>query len=299
MQSNNIFSGVLTAVITPFKDNKIDFNALKNILQCQIDSNIDGVVLCGSTGEGLVLTLEEYTELLTKSIQFINKRIKVIVGCCSSSTDYAIKLAVIASNLGCDGIMVTVPPYVKPTKEGIYKHFELIHDSVLNIPIMIYNIPSRTGINLTDDIIIKLSELKNIIAIKDAVNDFERPIRVKQKIKDHFNFLTGDDQMMIGYIASGGSGVVSVASNVLPKVIKKIQVLCNNSNFKDALELQNQVYPLYSALFIESNPIPVKYIMNLLGFCSNELRLPLTSVSLESQEYIDNVIKNLKIKGLL
>lgn len=292
---NNIFHGLITAVITPFKDNKLDLRALEKILEYQIKSQINAIVIAGSTGEGNSLSLEEYKLLLQTSKEIINYRIPLISGCSSSNTAYSIELADVSSKMKVDGFMVSPPSYVKPTQLGIYKHFEVIHE-ISNLPIMLYSVPSRSGVDFADETIFNLSKLSRIMALKDAGVDLERPLRLKILIKKDFNLLCGNDDLSLGYNAHGGVGCVSVASNVAPLLCKKLQNSWVNGASIEALKIQQQLLPLYKALFAESNPIPVKYAMHSLGMCSEEIRLPLTFASDSTKKQIDEVLSSLSMK---
>ena len=287
-----IFKGLITAIITPFKDNKIDIIALEKILEYQIKHNVDGVVLAGSTGEGMSLTIEEYQRLIRSGLEIVKKRIPIIAGCSSNNTNVALNLAEIADSESVDGIMLAIPPYVKPTQEGIYRHFQTIHDST-NLPIMLYSVPSRTSVDFADDTILGLSMLSRIVAMKDAGSDLERPLRLNASLDRNFNLLAGNDEVSLAYNAQGGVGCVSVASNITPKLCKALQDNWQSGNFKTSLQIHQQLLPLYKALFLESNPVGVKYASHYLGLCSNELRLPLTEAADSTKIAIEKVIKDI------
>ncbi len=291
----NIFKGLISAIITPFKGNKIDFVALEKIIDHQISGKVDGIVVAGSTGEGNSLSSSELTELIGKATIYANSKIKVIAGCCSSSTQQAIQLAEIAEKSGVDGIMVTVPPYVKPTQEGIFGHIKAVHDAI-NLPLMIYNTHSRTGADIADTTILNLSKLCRVIALKDSSIDLERPLRLRNILGDNFNLLSGDDPLALAFNAQGGNGCVSVAGNIAPHLCKQIQDEWVNGSIKKALEIQLSLLPLYEALFNESNPIPVKYAASVLGLCENELRMPLLRANSKTMEKIDLALQKLNLK---
>ncbi len=276
--SNNIFQGLLTALITPFKNNKLDLVSLEKILTYQIDNKVDGIVVAGSTGEGTSLTLEEYERLVQTAVEITSKRLPIIAGCSASNTNAALEIIRIGTKSAVDGFMCSIPAYIKPTQEGVYLHFEALHQ-VTEVPIMLYSVPSRTIVDFSDDTIIQLSKLPRIIALKDASNDLERFLRIKPQIKDGFNLLAGNDGTLLSYNAQGGVGCVSVAANIVPALCKQIQVSCQNNDYHTALKIHQQLSPLYQALSRESNPIPVKYGVASLGLCANELRLPLTSAT--------------------
>lgn len=292
---NNIFTGLITALITPFKNNQLDLNALEKILKHQIAGGVNAIVVGGSTGEGSALSLEEYKLLVDNAKEISDNNISIIVGCSSNNTANAIKLADLASNVGASGFMACVPPYVKPTQIGIYKHFEAIHNAS-NIPIMLYSVISRTIADFTDETIFDLAKLPRIIALKDAGNDLERPLRIKTRLPK-FHLLSGNDELALAYNAQGGAGCVSVASNIMPKLCRQLQDCCQASDIVVALKLQQQLLPLYKALFAETNPIAVKYAAHRLGLCVNELRLPLTEATDKTKDLIDEVLKLCLLPG--
>ena len=292
---NNIFKGLITAIITPFKNNKLDLESLEKILEHQIKAEVNAVVIAGSTGEGSSLNLEEYKLLLQTSKNIVNKRIPIISGCSSNNTAYAIELAAESTKIGVDGFMISPPSYLKPTQDGIYKHFEAIHEAS-NLPIMLYSVPGRTGVDFTDEVIFKLAKLPRILALKDAGIDLEKPLRIKAIVKKEFNLLCGNDDLSLAFNAQGGVGCVSVASNVAPKLCKELQKKWYNNDVKGALEIHQKLLPLYKALFVESNPILVKYAMHYLGFCTNEIRLPLTEATNTTKKQIEEIITSLSIK---
>ncbi len=286
--NNNIFKGLITAIITPFKDNKLDFVSLEKILNYQIDNKVDGVVIAGSTGEGPSLSLQEYQSLLEIAVEITKNRTQIIAGCSAMTTSTAVDMIQICTKISVDAFMCSIPSYVKPTQEGIYLHFETIHNAS-NLPIMLYSVPSRAVADFSDDTIVRLSKLPRIIALKDAGNDLERPLRIRAMVKD-FNLLCGNDELALSYNVHSGVGCVSVASNVTPSLCKKLQDNCRDGNYQEALQIQQQLLPIYKALFAESNPIPVKYAVARLGLCSNELRLPLTSAGKVTEEKINKAM---------
>lgn len=286
---NNIFKGLITAMITPFKDNKLDFVSVEKIVNYQIANKVDGIVVAGSTGEGPSLTLQEYQSLLQAVIEITNKRMPVIAGCSAMTTSTAVDMIQICTKISVYGFMCSIPSYVKPMQEGIYLHFEAIHNAS-NLPIMLYSVPSRTVVDFSDDTIVRLSKLPRIVAFKDAGNDLERPLRIKAAVSKDFNLLCGNDELALSYNVHSGVGCVSVASNVTPSLCKKLQDNCRDGNYQEALQIQQQLLPIYKALFAESNPIPVKYAVARLGLCSNELRLPLTSAGKVTEEKINKAM---------
>jgi 4-hydroxy-tetrahydrodipicolinate synthase len=290
-----IFSGLFTAVPTPFLNDRIDSASFLKVIKHQVKNRINGVVVCGSTGEGNNITKEEYKEVIETASNLSDLNFKVIAGCCVTSTRQAIELATEAQRAGASGIMCTIPPYMRPEQSGMILHIKSLHDAV-DLPIMIYNNPSRTGASLDDDTLIYISHnLNRVTAIKDSGNDLTRAIRLKKSIKSGFNFLTGDDHTILSYQASGGMGWVSVASNIAPALCKKLWIYCEEGKFTDARNLYEDLIPLYRSLFLESNPIPVKYAASLLGLCNNELRLPLTPANTDTRKIIEEAISRLEL----
>ncbi|MGX6960888.1 MAG: 4-hydroxy-tetrahydrodipicolinate synthase [Rickettsia endosymbiont of Pentastiridius leporinus] len=292
---NNIFKGLITASITPFKDNKLDLEALEKILKYQIKNEVDAVLVAGSTGEGSSLSFEEYKLLLQTSVEIVNKRIPIISGCSSNNTAYARELAAESTKIGADGFMASPPSYVKPMQDGVYKHFEALHEAC-NLPIMLYSAPTRSGVDFADETIIRLSKLPRIKALKDCGVDLERPLRIRAVVKEDFNILTGNDEVVLAFNAQGAVGWTSVASNFAPQLCKELLDKWDKNDVKGALEIHQRLLPLYKALFVESNPIPVKYAMHYLGLCENEIRLPLTEASDNAKKQIENIITSLSIK---
>ncbi|ADE29958.1 4-hydroxy-tetrahydrodipicolinate synthase [Rickettsia prowazekii] len=291
----NIFKGLITALITPFKDNKLDLYALENILNQQIKHKIDAVLIAGSTGEANSLSFEEYKLLLKTSVDIVNNRMPIISGCSSNNTAYAIELAIESKKIGVDCFMASPPSYVKPTQHGIYKHFEALHEAC-NLPIMLYSAPTRSGVDFSDETILRLSKLPRILALKDCGVDLERPMRIRAIVKGDFNILTGNDEVVLAFHAQGVVGWISVTSNIAPKLCKELLEKWYNNDTQGALEIHQKLLPLYKALFLESNPIPVKYAAYYLGLCENEIRLPLTEASDSAKKQIKKIITSLSIK---
>jgi 4-hydroxy-tetrahydrodipicolinate synthase len=285
----NIFQGTITALITPLSGDRIDFDSLKKLINLQIDAGIDGIVVGGSTGEGNSLSDDEYNALIEASCLQAGKKIPVIASISTVSTKSAINKIKEIRYFGARGLMCTVPHYIKPTQHGIIEHFKQIHDSS-DLPIMIYVHPGRTGIDLKDETIIRLSKFDRIVAIKDAGDDINRPLRLLTEVKDGFSMLTGNDENRIAYSSHGGGGCVSVISNLWPKKCKQLQDFLNNSEFAKALEIQKTLMPVYKAVFAEPNPIGIKYAASALGLCSDEIRLPLTQALPDTVKNINNIL---------
>jgi 4-hydroxy-tetrahydrodipicolinate synthase len=286
-----MFQGAITALITPFtKGNNIDEQAFVNLIENQIAGGITGIVPCGTTGESPNLTVDEYSHLIELAVNAANGRIPVIAGAGSNSTDKAIKLAKIAEGRGADAVMVVAPYYNKPTQEGLYQHFKAVHDAI-SIPLVLYNIPGRTSVNMTDDTIVRLAELDNVVGIKDATGDMNRPLILRGRIGRDFCQLSGDDSTALSFNAQGGIGCISVAANIIPDLSANLQNLWEAGEYKGALELQTKLMPLYNVLFCETNPGPIKYAASLLGLCEPDVRLPLVEPSVESKKKIEDVVR--------
>mgnify|MGYP001267715120 CR=1 FL=1 len=289
----NIYKGLITALITPFKDNKIDKKALEKLIELQIQSGIYGLVIGGSTGEGTSLDEEEYYNLIQLATQIAAKKTNIIAGLSAVSTESAIKKVKKLNALGVDGIMCTSPHYIRPEQDGIIKHFQMIHENT-NLPLMLYIHLGRTGVDLTDSTILKLAESPRIIAVKDAGTDISRPLRLSGKLPLHFSMMTGNDENSLAYSANGGNGCVSVISNIFPKECKQLQDYLSEGNYSQAIILQQKLLPIYEALCMESNPISIKYAMHLLNLCSDEIKLPLTIARLETRDLIKKVLMDFK-----
>ncbi len=274
------FTGLYTALITPFKNKSIDWTSFEKIIEYQIANGVDGLVFCGTTGESSTLSHEEHNLIIEMGVKIVNSRVKVIAGTGSNSTNESIKLTTHAQKSGVDAALIITPYYNKPTQNGMYNHFKAIHDSC-NLPIILYNVPGRTSVNLSDETIVKLSELKNIVGIKDATGDLARVYTLKAKLKKPFTLLSGEDMTAVSFNASGGNGIISVTSNLLPKTCSNIQNLSLQGNIFEANKLQQTLTDINSILFKETNPIPIKYIMHLAKFCENEIRMPLCQPSEE------------------
>lgn len=274
-----LFEGCATALVTPFKDGKVDFAAFETILQMQIDANIDALVVTGTTGESSSLTDREKRELYVttvRSIRASGKRIPVIAGTGSNNTARAVELSRMAEAVGCDGLLVVTPYYNKASQEGLVAHFTAIADAV-SIPLIAYHVPSRTGCTLAVDTCHRLAEHPRIVGLKDATGQIGYTARVAAACGSSLPIYSGNDDMVTPILALGGHGVISVVSNLLPDVMVKLCRAWRDGDIQTAARLQNYILPLCDALFCEVNPIPVKCAMALCGWCKDELRLPLTS----------------------
>ncbi|MCI5049123.1 MAG: 4-hydroxy-tetrahydrodipicolinate synthase [Rickettsiales bacterium] len=287
--------GLFTAIITPFKDNKVDANAFQALIEWQIEQGVDGIVPCGTTGESPTLSHEEHQHVVELAVEAAAGRISVMAGTGSNSTDEAIAFTEHAKRVGADATLVVTPYYNKPTQKGLIAHFDAIAASA-DIPNFIYNIPGRSVINITDETMATLSKHVNIAGIKDATGDLARVSTLRQMVDDDFIILSGEDMTIIGFNAQGGNGCISVTSNVAPAACAEVQKLCEQGDYAAALQKHEQIVPLHSALFAETNPIGIKYAMAKTGHCSDEIRMPLTKAD-SSAEAIDDVLKACGLTG--
>jgi len=282
-----------TALITPFSQNKIDVDSFVKIIETQINSGIDGIVPCGTTGESPTLSSYEHNMLIEISVATAKNKIKVMAGTGSNSTAEAIEFTKHAKKIGVDSCLVVAPYYNKPTPEGIYQHFSALNK--LDIPLIIYNIPGRSVINISDVLIAKLAQLENITGIKDATGDLLRISSLRKLINKDFLYLSGEEGTALGFNAMGGNGIISVTSNIAPKLVAQLQQATASNNYLEALKIQDKLTNLNSAMFCETNPGPVKYACSLLGLCKPEIRLPLVLPTLESQQKIKQEMQNLNL----
>lgn len=290
-----MLSGSIVALITPFHNGEVDYESLKRLINWHINSGTQGIVACGSTGEGILLSHQEWRQVLITTIQTVNKRIPVIAGCSTSSTLDAIYLVQQAQELGADAALVVTPPYIKPSQEGIYHHFLAIHEAS-TLPLIIYNNPGRSVVDISIDSIVKISQLPRVVALKDSNIDLTRLIALRQKIQKPFAFLSGDDPTAAGYLAFGGHGFISVTANVVPHLMQDLATSWQNNNLSRFQELRDQLMPLHNALGAETNPIPVKCAVSQLGFCQNELRLPLIPATSKTEQLITTILQQVKQK---
>ena len=287
-----MLKGIYTAIITPFKNNIVDIEAFKNIIEHQIKGGVAGIVPCGTTGESPTLNHDEHKFVIAKAIEYANGRIKIIAGTGSNSTQESIELTKSAEELGADAALLVTPYYNKPTQEGIYQHYKKIHDET-NIPLILYNIPGRSIIDIHNDTLERLFKLDRIIGIKDATGDLNRPIELNKIVEKEIAHFSGEDDNALDFYRIGGNGLISVTSNLFPDIVSKIFDLCTQGKFDEASKLQTKLKQVNKELFCETNPIPIKFAMSEFGFCSEEIRLPLTLPAKESQAKILQATKEL------
>jgi 4-hydroxy-tetrahydrodipicolinate synthase len=284
-----MFKGSITALITPFRDGKVDADAFQKLVEWQIDQGTHGLVPCGTTGESPTLTHDEHKHVVELCIEAAAGRVPVIAGTGSNATAEAVDLTKHAKRAGADGALVVTPYYNKPTQEGLYLHFKAINDAA-DIPIVIYNIPGRSVIDMTVDTMARLFKLANIVGVKDATANMARASQQREALGSDFIQLSGEDATALGFMAHGGHGCISVTANVTPALCAEFQLACLAGNFKQALKIQDRLMPLHDALFVESNPGPVKYAASRLGLCSGETRLPLAPIAPGSRKRVDDAL---------
>ena len=291
-----MFKGAMTALVTPFTEQgSIDEKSLRNLVEFQIKNNIDGIVPCGTTGESPSLDYEEHEKVIEVVIDAANSRVPVIAGTGSNSTKEAIEITKRAADAGTDASLQVCPYYNKPTQEGLYRHFSEIAKAV-DIPIIIYNIQGRTGINLETATLARLAkEHSNIVGVKEASGNIAQMMDVIATLPKEFDVLSGDDNLTLPLMALGGKGVISVASNIIPKEMHELVEQALNGNFVKAKEIHYRMLPLFKGIFIETNPIPIKAALAMKGLIKETYRLPMCEMQPENKEKLRQILKDLKI----
>ncbi|MCC7430681.1 4-hydroxy-tetrahydrodipicolinate synthase [bacterium] len=291
-----IFKGVGTALLTPFDENgEIDFPCLKKFISWQIESKINFLVPCGTTGETVTFSDEEYCQVIKTTVSVAKGKLKVLAGAGSNSTSNTIKFCNLAEKNGADGLLVVTPYYNKPTQTGLKLHFEAVAKEV-SIPIILYNVPGRTGVNLLPETVLELAQNPKITGIKEASGKLEQAMEIIKNMPENFVLLSGDDVLTLPVIACGGEGVISVASNVIPKEFSELVRLALDGNFHEAQKIHFRFLNLMNLNFIESNPIPAKCFLSLLGKMPENYRLPLTKISEKNKLILEKELKTLSLK---
>ena len=288
MKKTEIFRGVGTALITPFKDDRIDYEALSVLIERQVKAGVDALVIGGTTAEAATLSDLERYELFKRSKDMINGRCKLIFGTGTNDTRVAVKHTEFASLLGCDGVLVVTPYYNKGTADGVVKHYERIAEAS-NVPVLLYNVPSRTGVNLSLDTLKRLAENERIVGIKEASDSLDRLVAIS--LIKGLGLYSGNDTQIYPVLSLGGLGVISVVSNLYPEETVEICKQYFSNNRDNSLFLQQELISVINALFLETNPAPVKYALHKKGLCTLEMRLPMSAPSLETMKKIDRVIE--------
>lgn len=287
----NIFEGSGVALITPFKNNEVDFEKLRELIEWHIKEETDSIIICGTTGESATMSDQEKREVIKFTVDVVNKRIPVIAGSGSNNTAYSVELSQYCESVGVDGLLIVTPYYNKATELGLLKHYEAIASNV-NIPIILYNVPGRTGVNLAASLVEKLSKIQNIVAIKEASGDISQVAEIARLCGDEFAIYSGNDDMIIPIMSLGGKGVISVVANILPRDTHNMVADYLEGRVESSRKLQLNMNSLINTLFIEVNPIPVKTAMNLMGMNVGELRLPLTNMTSNNLEILKMEIQN-------
>jgi 4-hydroxy-tetrahydrodipicolinate synthase len=290
-----MLKGAYVALVTPFKDNDIDYNALEKLIEFQIKGNIDGILLMGTTGESPNIASDERERLLQFCMQKINKRVPVMIGTGTNNYYQTVSLTKKAQNMGADYALVITPYYVKPTQKSLYEYFKKIAEQV-EIPIVIYNVPGRTGVNMDADTTIKLAnECKNIVGIKEATGDILQASKIVSETKNKFSVMSGEDALNLPLYSVGVKGTISVTANIVPDKVHKLWGLCMNNDWSDARKLHQDLLDLNNMMFIETNPIPVKESLAMMGLIEQEIRLPLTLLQDKNRERLQDCLKKYKI----
>ena len=282
MTAKTSFRGSFTALVTPFKNGALDEKAFRDIVEWQIVEGTNGLVPVGTTGESPTLSHDEHKQVVEWCVDQADGRVPVIAGAGSNSTAEAVELSRHAESAGADAVLIVTPYYNKPTQEGLYQHYKAINDAV-GIPIIIYNIPGRSIVDMSVDTMARLYELKNIAGVKDATANMARVSQQRAAMGPDFNQLSGEDITALGFMGHGGHGCISVTSNVAPRLCSEFQAACLKGDFAAALKLQDKLTPLHINLFVETSPAPIKFAMSLIGKCANTVRLPMVPASEKAQ----------------
>ena len=282
MTAKTSFRGSFTALVTPFKNGSLDEKAFRDIVEWQISEGTNGLVPVGTTGESPTLSHDEHKKVVEWCIDQVDGRVPVIAGSGSNSTAEAIELSRHAEEAGAEAVLIVTPYYNKPTQEGLYQHYKAINDAI-GIPIIIYNIPGRSIVDMSVETMARLFELKNIAGVKDATANMTRVSQQRAALGEDFNQLSGEDITALGFMAHGGHGCISVTSNVAPRLCSEFQAACLKGDFKAALKLQDKLALLHTNLFVETSPAPIKYAMSLIGKCANTVRLPMVPAGEKAQ----------------
>ena len=285
-----MFKGSLVALITPFRNGDVDKRAFQEHVAWQVAQGTHGLVPCGTTGESPALHDHEHKEVITLCVEAANHKVPVIAGTGTNSTDHTIELTRTAKSAGADAALIVCPYYNKPTQEGLYHHFKAVHDAV-DLPIVIYNIPGRSSVDMSNATMARLAKLPNIVGVKDATNDLARPLRMRVEIGDDFSMLSGEDATAVGYLAQGGHGCISVTANVAPGLLAEMHEAWQKGDVATVRRINERLIALHDALFAETSPAPVKYAASLLGRCTAEVRQPLWAIQPETQERVKGAMR--------
>lgn len=286
--------GLFTALITPFRNGKIDEKAFQSHIEWQVAQGVHGLVPCGTTGESPTLTYDEHERVIALCVEAAAGRVAVMAGTGANSTEEAVMFTRGAKNSGADAALVVAPYYNKPTQEGLFQHYKAINDAV-ELPVIVYNIPGRSVVNITDDTLARMAALPNIVGIKDATGDLARVSTLRAKVGSGFTQFSGEDMTAIAFNAMGGVGCISVTSNIAPAACAAIQNATLKGDYAGALAIHDTLVDLHTAMFCETSPAPVKYAASLMGLCTADLRLPLCGPSDENKKRIEAALKSAKL----
>lgn len=290
-----MFSGSLVALITPFKNGQVDENRLADLIEWHIRSGTHGIVPCGTTGESATLSHNEHTQVVKFVVNQVKKRAPVVAGTGSNSTTEAIRLTREAQEVGADGALMISPYYNRPTQEGIYQHYKAVAQAAPGFPIIFYNIPGRTGSNIEPSTMARLAEIDNIVGVKEAAGSIDQVLNIVAACGEKLAILSGEDSLTFSMMTLGGKGVISTAANVVPREMADLANLCLNKQYEKAAQLQIKLLPLIRALFIETNPIPLKTALAWMGKCELELRLPLVTMADGNAMKLKSVMKDFEL----
>ena len=285
-----MFKGSIVAIITPFKDNKVDEECYRELVEFQIEAGTSAIVPCGTTGESATLTMQEHCRVIDIAVEAVNKRVPVIAGTGGNSTREAIELTEHAKKAGADATLQVTPYYNKPTQEGLYQHFKAIAEAA-PLPQVLYNVPGRTSVNMLPETVARLAELPEVVAIKEASGDLVQMAEIVRLVGDKVTLLSGDDNVILAVLGIGGKGVISVVANIVPRDTADVIEAWEDGNFDRAKELFYRLFPLCQAMFYETNPIPVKTSLALMGKITEEMRLPLAPMSPANRERLQKALK--------
>ncbi len=291
-----MFEGSFVAIVTPFKNGKVDEEGLRNLIEFQITNGTNGIVPCGTTGESATLDHEEHSQVISITVDACKGRVPVLAGTGSNSTKEAIKLTKEAERAKADGALLITPYYNKPTQDGLFRHFEAIAKET-SLPIVLYNVPSRTSVNMLSNTVKRLSEIKNCVGIKEASGSLQQMSEIVDQCGDNFSLISGDDPLLLPILSVGGKGIISVTANVAPDKVSKLCAYAARNEMEEARRLHFELMELNNAMFIETNPIPVKTALGLMGKIDPELRPPLSPMSEENLESLKTVLRKYSLIG--
>lgn len=293
--AQGMLTGSLVAIVTPmFEDGRLDLDALKKLIDFHVDAGTDGIVIVGTTGESPTVDVDEHCLLIKTTIEHVAKRVPVIAGTGANSTAEAIELTAKAKALGADACLLVAPYYNKPSQEGLYQHFKAVAEAV-DIPQILYNVPGRTGCDLTNDTVLRLAQIRNIVGIKDATGGIERGTDLLLRAPADFAIYSGDDATALALMLLGGKGVISVTANVAPKLMHEMCAHALDGNLAAAKAANAKLFALHQKLFVEANPIPVKWVLQQMGLIATGIRLPLVNLSSQYHEVLRNAMKQAEI----